>query len=117
MEEQPKSSPAKQKPSGKPKPEEGLTRPVQATPENFGLLFAAVLHIQQTLGEQLGSTQNKTEQKTQEHIERMETIAILSKTNALVRYGSYLMVALAASMIYLLLEIHKLEVLIAGLRR
>jgi len=99
-----------------PKPDEALpaSRPVPATAANFGMLHAAVMHIQQTLGEQLGGDSKKTEL---EHLERMETIKILSKTNALVRYGSYLMVALAGSMVYLLLEIHHLEVLIAGLRR
>lgn len=114
MDEQPKSSPAKQKPKPKPEEEKLAMRPVQATQENFGMLLAAVLHIQHTLGEQLGGTENKNEQQ---HLAAMETIKILSKTNALVRYGSYLMVTLAAGMMYLLLEIHRLEVLIAGLRR
>ena len=52
-----------------------------------------------------------------EHLERMETIKILSKTNALVKIGSYLLTTMAGALIYLLLEIHRLEVLITGLRR
>ena len=107
----------------KPKPEPSVPksdeaspvpRPVQATAANFGMLHAAVMHIQQTLGEQLGGDVKKTEL---EHLERMETIKILSKTNALVKIGSYLLTTMAGALIYLLLEIHKLEVLIAGLRR
>jgi len=89
-------------------------KPVQATPENFGMLFAAVMHMQRELGEQLGSNEKKGEQ---EHLAAMQTIEILSKTNALVRYGSWLMATMAAGMVYLLLEIHRLEVLIAGLKR
>ena len=104
----------KPKPEPKPAPEGKLARAVPATAENFGLLFAAVLHIQQTLGEQLGSDENKIERQ---HLERMETIKILSKTNALVKYGSYLMATMAGALVYLLLEIHRLEVLITGLRR
>ena len=105
------------KPKPKPEPKPSVPRPVRATPQNFGMLFAAVMTIKETLGKQSGTAETEVINQEKQHTAAMETIAILSKTNALVRYGSYLMVALAASMVYLLLEIHRLEVLIAGLRR
>src|SRR5256885_16467060 len=106
-------------PTDKPKPEPNPSapRPVRATPENLGMLFAAVMTIKETLGKQSGTAETEVINQEKQHTAAMETIAILSKTNALVRYGSYLMVALAGSMVYLLLEIHRLEVLITGLRR
>src|SRR5436190_9321374 len=86
------------KPSVTPTPEEKLApaaRPVKATQENFGMLLSAVLHIQQTTGEQIATAKDNTETKTQEHLTAMETIKILSEMKALNKFGAALMLAMA----------------------
>src|SRR2546429_8922552 len=84
-------------PNDKPKPEPkpSVPRPVKATPENFGMLLAAVMTIKETLGKQSGTAETEVINQEKQHVAAMETIAILSKTNALVKYGSYLLATMA----------------------
>lgn len=100
--------------------EEIETLPPQAiepTPDTFGMLYAAVLNVQRTQVAQI--TRMKTYVANQNKKEEKDSalVTVIADLKALNKFGAALMLVMAGGMGYLLLEIHKLEVLIAGLRR